>query len=176
VQYTLPFRKSTWFGFNWRYDGGLVAGAVPCYNVIGANTSCTSTSITLPNGQPGIDLSTLTPDQQFQAGLTCDVVKATPTSGFTSCDAAGLTSTLVKIPAPNTSDDDHNPARIAPRNLFDIALGEDNLLHGDKYKVGLRLTATNITNKYALYNFLSTFSGTHYVSPRALTGQVSFNF
>jgi Carboxypeptidase regulatory-like domain len=176
VQYTLPFRKSTWFGFNWRYDGGLVAGAVPCYNVIGANTSCTSTSITLPNGQPGIDLSTLTPDQQFQAGLTCDGVKATPASGFTSCDAAGLTSTLVKIPAPNTSDDDHNPARIAPRNLFDIALGEDNLLHGDKYKVGLRLTATNITNKYALYNFLSTFSGTHYVSPRALTGQVSFNF
>ncbi len=176
LQYTLPFRKSTWFGFNWRYDGGLVAGSVPCYNVIGANTSCGPTSITLPNGQPGIDLSGLTPDQQFQAGLTCDGVKATPTSGFTQCNAAGLTSTLVKIPAPNTEDEDHNPPRIQSRNLFDLALGEDNLLHGDKYKVGLRLTATNITNKYALYNFLSTFSGTHYVSPRALTGQISFNF
>ncbi len=23
----------------------------------------------------------------------------------------------------------------------------------------------NLTNKYALYNFLSTFSGTHYVTP-----------
>ncbi len=176
VQYTLPFRKSTWFGFNWRYDGGLVAGAVPCYNTIGANTGCGSTSITMPNGQPGIDLSGLTPDQQFQAGLTCDGVRATPTSGFTQCDAVGLTSTLVKIPAPNTEDEDHNPPRIQPRNLFDIAVGEDNLLHGDRYKVGLRLTATNITNKFALYNFLSTFSGTHYVSPRTLTGQVSFNF
>jgi len=176
VQYTLPFRKSTWFGFNWRYDSGLVAGAVPCYNTIGANTGCGPTSITLANGQPGIDLSGLTFDQQFQAGLTCDGVRATPTSGFTQCDATGLTSSLVKIPAPNTEDEDHNPPRIQPRNLFDIALGEDNLLHGDKYKVGLRLTATNITNKYALYNFLSTFSGTHYVSPRAVTGEVSFNF
>ena len=176
VQYTLPFRKSTWFGFNWRYDGGLVAGAVPCYNTIGLNTGCGATSITLPNGQPGIDLSGLTYDQQSQAGLACDGVRATPTSGFTQCDANGLTSSLINIPKPNTEDDDHNPQRIAPRNLFDLAVGEDNLFHGDRYKVGLRLTGTNITNKYALYNFLSTFSGTHYVSPRALTAQVSFNF
>jgi Carboxypeptidase regulatory-like domain len=176
VQYTLPFRKSTWFGFNWRYDGGLVAGAVPCYNTIGANTGCGATSITLPNGQPGIDLSGLTYDQQFQAGLACDGVRATPTSGFTQCDANGLTSSLINIPKPNTEDDDRNPSRIAPRNLFDLAIGEDNLFHGDRYKVGLRLTGTNITNKYALYNFLSTFSGTHYVSPRAFTGQISFNF
>ncbi len=176
LQYTLPFRKSTWFGFNWRYDSGLVAGAVPCYNTIGANTGCGPTSITLPDGQPGIDLSGLTYDQQFQAGLTCDGVRATPTSGFTQCDANGLTSNLVKIPAPNTEDEDHNPPRVQPRSLFDIAIGEDNLLHGDRYKVGLRVTATNITNKFALYNFLSTFSGTHYVSPRAVTGQVSFNF
>ena len=27
---------------------------------------------------------------------------------------------------------------------------------GDKYKVSLQLTAINVTNKYALYNFLST--------------------
>jgi len=176
IQYTLPFHKSTWFGFNWRYDSGLVAGAVPCYNTVGSNTGCGDFSITLPNGQPGISLTSLTFDQQFQAGLACDGVKATPTSGFTQCDAAGLTSNLVKIPAPNTEDDDHNPPRVQPRSLFDMALGEDNLFHGDKYKVAVRLTAINVTNKYALYNFLSTFSGTHYVTPRAITGQVSFNF
>ena len=28
-----------------------------------------------------------------------------------------------------------------------------------------------MTNKTALYNFLSTFSGTHYVTPRALTAK-----
>jgi hypothetical protein len=42
--------------------------------------------------------------------------------------------------------------------------------------VGLRLTAVNITNKYALYNFLSTFSGTHYVTPRTFTGELSYSF
>jgi hypothetical protein len=40
----------------------------------------------------------------------------------------------------------------------------------------LQLTAVNIANKYALYNFLSTFSGTHYVTPRALTAQLGFHF
>jgi len=42
--------------------------------------------------------------------------------------------------------------------------------------VSLRLTAINITNKYALYNFLSTFSGTHYVTPRTLTAELWFHF
>ena len=176
LQYDMPFRKSMWLGFNWRYDSGLTAGSVPCYNPTGANSLCTATSITLPNGQPGIDLSGLTPDQQFQAGLTCDGVAATPTSGFSSCDVNGLTSQLVKIPAPNTEDDDKNPPRIAPRSLFDIALGDDNLFHTDKHQIGLRITAVNVSNKYALYNFLSTFSGTHYVSPRAITGQITYNF
>ena len=38
------------------------------------------------------------------------------------------------------------------------------------------MTAINVTNKYALYNFLSTFSGTHYVTPRTLTGQLTLHF
>ena len=54
IQYTLPFKNhhSAWMGFNWRYDSGLVAGAVPCYNVVGGNTPCGG--ITLANGQPGL--------------------------------------------------------------------------------------------------------------------------
>ena len=61
----------------------------------------------------------------------------------------------MKIPAPGTENDDKNPPRIAPRHLFDLALGDDNLFKGDRYKVSLQLTV-NLTNKYALYNFLST--------------------
>ena len=38
---------------------------------------CDATSTTL-NGQPGVDLSGLTADQQFEAGLACNGVKATP--------------------------------------------------------------------------------------------------
>jgi hypothetical protein len=179
VNYTIPgkgFAGGIWGGFNWRYDSGLVAGAVPCYNVIGANTGCTSTSITLPNGQPGVDLSGLTADQQFEAGITCDGVAATPSAGFNNCDNAGYKSTLAQIPAPNTEDEDKKPPRIAPRNLFDATLGKNNLFRADRYKVDLSLTAINVTNKYALYNFLSTFSGTHYVTPRALTAKITLNF
>jgi hypothetical protein len=82
----------------------------------------------------------------------------------------------VRIPAPNTQQDDHNPQRIHPRNLYDPAVGDDNLFHDDKYKISLQLTAINIRNKYALYNFLSTFSGTHYVTLRTLTAQLGFHF
>jgi len=38
------------------------------------------------------------------------------------------------------------------------------------------LTVINLANKVALYNFLSTFSGTHYVTPRTVTGQLGFSF
>lgn len=182
VQYSLPrgIFKGVWGGFNWRYDSGLVAGAIPCYNTTDPNSLCNpangGTSITMPNGQPGVDLSGLTPDQQFQAGIICNGVKATPTSGFTSCDAAGYSSTLVNIPAAGTENDDKNPPRIAPRHLFDVTVGKNNLFHADHYKVDLNLTAINVTNKYALYNFLSTFSGTHYVTPRAMTAKLTLNF
>jgi hypothetical protein len=165
-----------WGGFNWRYDSGLVAGSVPCYNVVGLNTGCGATSITLSGGQPGVDLSGLTPDQQFEAGITCDGVAATPTSGFSSCDNAGYKSSLVSIPAPNTEDEDHNPPRIAPRNLFDVTVGKNNIFNKEHYKTNLDFTAINVTNKYALYNFLSTFSGTHYVTPRAMTAKLTLNF
>ena len=176
VQYQLPFKRGPWMGFNWRFDSGQVAGSVPCYNGSGdPNTRCGSA--TLPDGTPAIDLSGLTADQQFQAGLVCNGDRATPTAGLPAlCPATALTSTLVKIPAPNTENDDRNPARIQPRNLFDMSVGEDNLFGGDKYKWSLRLTAVNLTNKYALYNFLSTFSGTHYVTPRAMTAQIGFHF
>jgi hypothetical protein len=183
VQYQVSGGKflKPWIGFNWRYDSGLVAGSVPCYNVTDPNSLCNpingGPSVTLPNGQPGIDLSGLTADQEFEAGLMCDGIRATPTTPLpTPCPASGLTSNLVKVPAPGTENDDKNPPRIQPRNLFDAAIGEDNIFNGDRYRWSLRLSGVNLANKYALYNFLSTFSGTHYVTPRALTAEVGFHF
>jgi hypothetical protein len=183
LQYQLPkaknvrwLKQSPWVGFNWRYDSGLTAGSVPCYGVTDPNSGCVGTSTTL-NGQPAVLLSGLTADEQFQAGLVCDGVKATPTQALpASCLATELTSKLVKIPAPGTENDDKNPPRIQPRSLFDASIGQDNLFGGDLYKWSLRLTAVNIANKYALYNFLSTFSGTHYVTPRDMTAEIGFHF
>lgn len=153
-------KTGPWLGFNWRHDSGLVAGAVPF-----------ATDITTP-----VDLTGLSADQQVQAGLFCGNVRATLTNPLTTCASSLYGSTLISIPAPGTENDDKNPPRIAPRHLFDVSVGDDNLFRGDRYKWSLQLTAINITNKTALYNFLSTFSGTHYVTPRALTAQLGFHF
>ncbi len=154
-----PWKTGPWMAFNWRYDSGLVAGEVPV-------SDATS-----------VDLSGLTADQQFQAGLFCGSQHATPTAPLPATCAAGqYGSTLIKLPAPGTENDDTNPPRVAPRHLFDLAIGDDNLFHGERYRWSLSLTAINLTNRVALYNFLSTFSGTHYVTPRALTAQIGFHF
>jgi hypothetical protein len=155
-----PWQRGPWFGFNWRYDSGLVAGAVPF-----------ATDTTTP-----VDLTGLTGDQQLQAGLFCGSQRPTLSTPLKTCAPSQYGSTLVKIPAPGTENDDHNPPRIAPRHLFDVSVGHDNLLHGDKYKWSLQVTAINLTNKTALYNFLSTFSGTHFVTPRSYTAELGFHF
>ncbi len=181
LQYQIPGKHGPWVGFNWRFDSGLVAGSAPCYGVTDPNSPCLLSS-TLLNGQPAIKMvnafgAPLSADEEFQAGLICNGVKATPFAALPSvCPASEFSSSLITIPAPNTGNNDKNPQRIAPRSLFDASIGEDNLFNGDKHKWSLRLTAVNITNKYALYNFLSTFSGTHYVTPRAMTAELGFHF
>ncbi|HMD15096.1 MAG TPA: carboxypeptidase regulatory-like domain-containing protein [Terriglobales bacterium] len=176
-----PWKRGPWVGFNWRYDSGLVAGNAPCYGVDAGNDCPQST--TTPGAQPAVFLrdsfgNPLSADQEFQAGFTCDGAHATPTSPLPSatCQASQFGSSLIKVPAINAQNDDRNPARIASRNLFDASVGDDNLFKGDHYKWSLTLTAINLTNKLALYNFLSTFSGTHYVTPRALTAEIGFHF
>jgi hypothetical protein len=179
-----PFKRGPWVGFNWRYDSGLVAGPVPC---VGGEDCAngpagTPAGVYAPVNGGVVDTSIITPDQQFQAGLSCNGVFATPTMGISSslgydlCPGNEYKSKYVSIPAPGTENDDRNPPRIAPRNLFDVSVGDDNLFHGDKRKWSLTLTAINVTNKEALYNFISTFSGTHYVTPRTLTAELGFHF
>jgi hypothetical protein len=155
-----PWKSGPWIGFNWRYDSGLVAGAVPF-----------AVDTTTP-----VNLTGLSADQQMQAGLFCGNVFPTLTSPLTTCAPSHYGSTRISLPAPGTENADHNPPRIAPRHLFDLSVGDDNLFRGDKYKWSLRATAINLSNKVALYNFLSTFSGTHFVTPRTLTAELGFHF
>ena len=154
-----PKKNWPWIAFNWRYDNGLVAGAVPVADI----------------GSP-VDLTGITADQQIQAGLMCGSQVPTLTAPLTSCDPSLYHSTRISLPAPGTEDDDHNPPRVAPRHLFDLGFGHDNLFHGDRYKWSVRFTIVNLTNEEALYNFLSTFSGTHFVTPRTYTGELGFHF
>ena len=100
LQYQIG-KRGPWVGFNWRYDSGLVAGAVPF-----------ATDSTTP-----VDLTGLTADQQIQAGLFCGNVFPTLASPLTSCAPSQFGSTRVSIPAPGTENDDHNPPRIDRKSV-----------------------------------------------------------
>ncbi|HUK92374.1 MAG TPA: carboxypeptidase regulatory-like domain-containing protein, partial [Blastocatellia bacterium] len=156
VLYTFNQIKSMkpFIEFTWQYESGLVAGSVPDF----------ATALTL------------TPDQQAQIGLFCGDTFATPTQGITSCSSPVFGATRVVIPKGETENDDTNPPRVAPRHLFNASVGTDNLLHGEHTRVSLRFSVINLTDKDALYNFLSTFSGTHFVTPRTVTAQIGLHF
>jgi Carboxypeptidase regulatory-like domain len=153
VQYVFNRAIGAWGALSWRYDSGLVAGAVGSID----------------------DALALTGDQQAAIGFFCGGQVATPAAPITDC-ASGGGATRLRIPAEGTEDDVTNPPRIAPRHLFDLGLGADNLFHGDKTRVKLRVSVVNVANKEALYNFLSTFTGTHFVTPRAYQVQFGVSF
>lgn len=181
------FKQGPWIGFNWHYDSGLVAGATPCFAATatcmpstpiadGGTANIPAGLVALNNTVTGLPL---TADQEFQEGLTCNGVLAAPSpfgKALATCPASEFGALYSRVPPPGTENDDHNPQRIAPRHLFDLAVGDDNLFHGDRYKWSLHFTVVNLFDKVALYNFLSTFSGTHYVTPRTLTAELGFHF
>jgi hypothetical protein len=154
VQYAFAKPYGGWAALVWRYDSGLVTSSIRDVN----------------------DLLTLTADQQTAIHLSCGSTAATLTAPITACPASQIATTLLRVPAAGVGDILNNPARVAPRHIFDLGIGADNILRGDKAKVRVRFTVVNLTNKEALYNFLSTFSGTHFVTPRAYQVQVGVNF
>jgi len=147
-------KTAEWVTLSWRYDSGLVV-----------------------SGVRDVDAATnLTPNQQVTIGFSCNGVKATVDNPITACNGVGK-STLLALPQTGKEDDDHNPDRVMPRHVLNLGIGTDNLTHAEGQK---RITASvdiaNLTNKVALYNFLSTFSGTHFLQPRTLMGRIGFTF
>jgi len=156
LQYVFAKRTGAWAAVAWRYDSGLVAGAVASLD----------------------DALALTADQQTAIGFFCGNQSATRDAPLTSatCTTSNYGATRLRIPAEGTADDVTNPPRVAPRHLFDLGIGVDNLLYTDRTKLRVRFSVINLTNKDALYNFLSTFSGTHFVTPRAYQLQFGVRF
>jgi hypothetical protein len=153
LQQTFDKTRGIWAALSWRYDSGLVAGSVGSI----------------------ADALALTGDQQEAIGFFCGSTVATRANPIDSC-ASGGGATRLRIPADGTEDDVTNPPRVAPRHLFDLGVGADNLFHTNGAKVRVRFSVINLTNKDALYNFLSTFSGTHFVTPRAYQVHVGVSF
>ncbi len=153
IRYQRP-HNGEWIDFTWRYDSGLVVSGVPDVEAALA----------------------LTAAQQVAIGFSCDGTFATYDRPITACSGAG-SSTLLTLPQTGTENNDHNPDRVKPRNLFNVGLGTDNLFHSEStHRITLRFTIENLTNKVALYNFLSTFSGTHFVPPRTYQAAIGYTF
>jgi hypothetical protein len=153
LRYQRP-HNAEWIDFTWRYDSGLVVSGV--HDVFAATN--------------------LTPNQQVDIGFSCNGVFATSTSPIRVCNGVGK-STLLTLPQTGAENDDHNPDRVKPRNLFSMGVGTDNLFHKESGpRVTVRLSAENLTNATSLYNFLSTFSGTHFVAPRTYQASVGYVF
>jgi hypothetical protein len=145
-----------WVSFVWRYDSGLVAGEVGSLE----------------------DALGLSAAEQSAIGFFCGNRRATLDMQLTDaeCTASNFGATRLDIPKEGTENDDHNPPRVAPRHLFDLGFGTDNLFRTERFRTTARFTITNLANKVALYNFRSTFSGTHFVIPRSYEAAIGFVF
>ena len=154
VRYEAPIKKKPWIALTWRFDSGEVAGAVTDLS----------------------DLLALTADEQAAVGFYCGGQTAALNHPIEQCTSPNFGATRLTLPAPGTYNPDHNPPRVAPRNLLDLGMGTDNLFTRERYKVKLQFTVTNLTNTASLYNFLSTFSGTHFVAPRTYEVELGFTF
>jgi len=147
-------KNGWWTDFTWRYDSGLVVGAVD--NLANALA--------------------LTADQQAVIGLYCGGEQATLTHRITTCTSPNYGAARINILAPGTENDDRNPPRTKPRNILSLSVGTDNLFHTERLRTIVRFTVVNLTNQAALYNFLSPFSGTHWVEPRSYHAQLGWAF
>jgi hypothetical protein len=164
-------KNAEWVAFTWRYDSGLVVSGVP------------DAGAAMIGGFAG-----MSPNQQVTIGLACNGVFATVANPISDCvspnGAIGkVTSTLLTLPQggydnfPSQENDDHNPDRVKPRNVFNLGLGTDNLFHREGHtRITASLDVANLTNKVALYNFLSTFSGTHFLQPRSISARIGLTF
>jgi hypothetical protein len=149
-----PKRNGWWANFLWRYDSGLVVGAVNDLN----------------------DALALTADQQSAIGLYCGGERASLVHRITACHSPTYGAERINILAPGAENDDRNPPRAKPRHIFTVAVGTENLFRAERFHTVLRFTAMNLSNEAALYNFLSPFSGTHWVQPRAYQAQLGWKF
>jgi hypothetical protein len=165
LRYQRP-KNAEWVALTYRFDSGLVVSGVP---------------------DAGAALA-LTPNQQVSIGLACNGVFAMVGSPLTNCLGPGgtegmVTSKLITLPQGGYSpfasaeNDDHNPNRVKARNVLNLGIGTDNLFHKEgtvRYTASVEIQ--NLTNVEALYNFLSTFSGTHFLQPRSVVAKIGMTF
>jgi Carboxypeptidase regulatory-like domain/TonB-dependent Receptor Plug Domain len=124
-------------------------------------------------------------DIQEQLGIFWDIPKSAFWLGVTQRYDSGLV-THAGAPAdvlaggPDTAfalpfiNFDSNPQRVKPRVVWNFSLGARLAQYG--LPLELQLDILNAFDKQGLYNFQSTFGGTHVIPPREFAGRVKYSF
>ena len=153
LQYRTWASRGAWGMFTWKYDAGLISGVRTVNQALGFDA-----------------------DGQVAMGLACNGQPATLTSPITACNGTVSAVRVNPLIPDAVYNPDTNPSRIASRNLFNLGVGLDNVLATVHTKVRVRFNVINLLNNEALYNFNSTFSGTHFVTPRVYQVQLGITF
>ena len=111
-------KNGWWADFTWRYDSGLVVGAV---NNLG-------------------DALALTADQQSMIGFYCGSEQASLSHRITACSLPDYGATRIHILPPGAENDDHNPPRTNSRHILNLGVGTDNLFHTERVRTTVRFT------------------------------------
>jgi hypothetical protein len=194
IVFPLTFKGGDLSGWNVRLDGGPWQGLRGYFSLghvhalydppfVGGLFLNTSALDTL-TGSPFL----IDHDQKLQEqfGLFWDVPKTGFWAGVTQRYDSGLVSSNATTFAdtvaggPDTAyaapfiNFDSTPIRIKPRTIWDFSVGVRLQQYGLPFEAQLDLL--NAFDKQGLYNFQSTFGGTHVIPPRIFAGRLRYTF
>ncbi|HYL05435.1 MAG TPA: TonB-dependent receptor [Thermoanaerobaculia bacterium] len=193
IVFPLNFKGGDLSGWNVRLDGGPYAG-LRAYLSLGHVHALYDPPLVgglFINGSPA-DFTQGGPflidhDQklQEQLGIFWDIPKTGFWTGVTQRYDSGLV-TDAGAPAdvlgggPDTAyaepyiNFNSTPERIKSRTVWDFSVGARLAQYGLPFE--LQLDVLNAFDKQGLYNFMSTFGGTHVIPPRIIAGRVRYLF
>ena len=156
LQYVFNTATGAWAALSWRYDSGLVAGAVGSIDDALALTADSAGG-----------------DRASSAAVSWRIARQRRS---TSCDCRRRRDAAPHPRRGHRGRREQSAAHRAASPVRSRASASTTCSATDRAKVRVRFSVMNLTNKEALYNFLSTFSGTHFVTPRAYQFQVGVGF
>ena len=193
IVFPLNFATAFLQGWNLRLDLAPVMGGLRGYASVGHVVAryCNPfvgglflSSDALDSFQGGCFLIDHDQDIQEQVGLFYDFGRSGLWVGLTQRYDSGLVTDAGApadvLSSPDTAyaypyiHFDQDPQRVASRTVWSFSLGAR--LHSHGIPVELQLDLLNAFDEKGLYNFQSTFGGTHVIPPRTFAGRLKYAF
>ena len=148
-------KNAEWVTLTWRYDSGLVVSGIPD----------STAALAFDGGAADLDR----PRVRRRGGDPDAADHELQWNGHVEADyaAAGRAGERRSQSRPREGATRLQP-RVPGRTICCTVTGRVHFTAS--------LNIANLTNKVALYNFLSTFSGTHFLEPRSVTVRIGLVF